>query len=74
MGMPSRGETLPRTRCVAAIRTCGAGPRLLLRFEAGDLVTFYPSRTIVLDGGSVPQGGEPSQQQIQMSIGLGWRF
>lgn len=70
----SRGHSNLPVLDLGGIVEVGAGPRLLLRFEAGDLVTFYPSRTIVLDGRSVPQGGVPSQQQIQMSIGLGWRF
>jgi len=59
---------------IGGIVEVDASSRVLARFEAGDIVTFYPSRTIVLDGITAPQGTERSRQQIQMSMGVGWRF
>jgi hypothetical protein len=70
----NRGRSHLPVLDIGGITEMDAGPRLVLRLEAGDIITFYPSRTIVLDGSSAPQGSERSRQQIQMSMGVGWRF
>jgi hypothetical protein len=50
------------------------GARLLLRFEASELITFYRSRTILLDGVPVPQPDLPTLSSMQFAVGAGWRF
>jgi hypothetical protein len=51
-----------------------SGSHWLLRFEAGDTITFYGKRTVLKDGVSIPQGSMPSSQRIEVSVGAGWRF
>ena len=51
-----------------------AGPRLVARFEASDILTFYSERTIVSDGVPLPQPRLPARSSMQMSVGIGWRF
>ena len=48
--------------------------RTFIRFEGSDLASFYPSRTIVVDGESTSLESEPAAEGLQMSVGVGWRF
>jgi hypothetical protein len=50
------------------------GARFLLRFEGGDLRSFYSYRELIVDGVSVPQPSLPLKHNIQTSAGVGWRF
>lgn len=59
---------------IGGIVEVNTASRWLLRFEAGDMITFYGERTVLKDGAPVPQGSLPSSQQIQVSVGAGWRF
>jgi hypothetical protein len=59
---------------VGGIVEVSTGSRWLLRFEAGEVITFYGERTVLKDGVPLPQGSLPSSRQVQISVGAGWRF
>jgi hypothetical protein len=50
------------------------GARMLIRMEAGSLISVYGSRTVLVNGTQLPQGGQRSKQSVQMSLATGWRF
>ena len=59
---------------VGGILELRTSDHLLLRVEAGNAITFYPERTVLLDGVPATQPSSPASQQIQLSVGIGWRF
>ncbi|HKY20877.1 MAG TPA: hypothetical protein VJM31_06630 [Vicinamibacterales bacterium] len=79
-GQDSRARTRQLGRSNAAAVDVGgiievnSGSRMVLRFEAGNVISFYRSRVVVLDGISTPQRAADSQESLQMSFGIGWRF
>lgn len=70
----TRGRSNLPVLDIGGVVEIAAASGLLLRVDAGDAITFYPDRTIVLDGVAAPQGRGPSQQQMQFTIAVGWRL
>ena len=48
--------------------------RLLFRFDAGDVVSFFHTATVTIDGERVREEPPRSTDSIQMSLGVGWKF
>jgi hypothetical protein len=46
----------------------------VVRFEAGNVISFHGSRALVRDGANDPPSSLKSTQSIQLSTGFGWRF
>ena len=47
---------------------------VVLRFDAGDLITRALSRTLTIDGQRINVPASPVADSIQFSLGIGWRF
>jgi len=50
------------------------GRRLLIRFDGGDVLSVFRTKTITLDGQSVPVDVPGVTHGPQMGAGVGWRF
>jgi hypothetical protein len=79
-GRESSSRTLSTTRSNNAALDFGGiieldmGRRTVVRIEMSDLIVFYGTRAITIDGVVVPQPSLESKQNMQMSIGMGLRF
>jgi hypothetical protein len=75
---PFAAPTYARSNAVAldmgAVLETYVRRHLLFRFDAGDVVSFFHSTTITVDGESVGEAAPRYTDSIQMSLGVGWKF
>jgi hypothetical protein len=59
---------------IGGIVEVDSSSKTFIRFEGGSLGSFFPSRTIVVNGETSTLDDEPATDGFQMSVGIGWRF
>ena len=59
---------------VGGVLELDLGSQILLRIDAGSVMSIYGSRTIVIEGVTLPQGRQSLRPSIQFSVGSGWTF
>jgi hypothetical protein len=59
---------------VGAVIETTLGRRFVWRVDAGDVMSFYPVRTIMIDGKPVRDYAMPATDSIAVSSGVAWRF
>lgn len=50
------------------------GRRFVWRVDAGDVMSFYPARTIMIEGKPVKDYAMPATDSLTVSTGVAWRF
>ena len=73
-GHPEYGRVYRPALEVGAVIETALGRRFVWRVDVGDMMSFYPVRTIPIGGIPQEQYGRPATDSITVSSGLAWRF
>jgi hypothetical protein len=74
LGHPEYGRIYRPALDIGTVIETTIGRRFVWRIDAGDVMSFYPRRTIPIDGQAVKDYPRPVTDTITIASGIAWRF